>query len=373
MKVNIQPKEGLLFNAFLVMFVIHVTQTGVGLAGLPRIVYLEAEHDGWISVLLAGVLTGIILWVMFLLLREYESADLYGIQVDLFGKLFGRMLGVMYMVYLSSVFFDICMNYVEIVQAWIFSDMPTWVLSGVIISLAVYASLSGIRMVVGFSFISFLMTFWLILVLISPLKYSDPTHLFPIMNTGIKNIASGIYKTSFSIMGFELLLFVYPYIQEKKKALLYAELGNLYTTILFTVVTVVCITFFAGESLKRTIWPVLSLFKIVRLPNLERFEFIAVSFWLLIILPNLCSYLWAASKGFTRLFNIKQSKGIYIIAGLAWLGNFFIKARYQMNLITDYIGEAGFFLAICYPAILYAVVVIKKKLKKRRQQNEKAG
>ena len=62
-------------------------------------------------------------------------------------------------------------------------------------------------------------------------------------------------------------------------------------------ITMISITFFAENGLARTIWPVLSMFKIVRLPNLERFEFIAVSFWMLIILPNMCCYLWAASEG----------------------------------------------------------------------------
>ncbi|WML47834.1 GerAB/ArcD/ProY family transporter [Neobacillus sp. PS3-34] len=373
MKVDLHPKEGLLFNAFLVMFVIHVTQTGVGIVGLPRVVFLKSGHDGWISVLLAGIATGIVLWLMILMLRQYKNADLYGIQVDVFGNFIGKALGVLYMLYLTSTFFVIVMNYIEIVQAWVFPDMPTWMLSASLIFLTVYAVLGGIRVVVGISFLSFLATIWLIFILAVPLKYSDPTHIFPIWNTSYKNILMGIYKTSFSIIGFEMILFIYPYIKEKKKALLYSEIGNLYTTILFTIITFVAMIFFSEESLKRTIWPVLSMFKIVRLPNLERFEFIAVSFWMLIILPNLCAYLWAASKGFSRLFNIKQKKGIYILAFLSWGGTFFIKARYQMNLTTDYVGIIGFYAAFCYPILLSVIVLIKKWWGRRKHANAQNG
>ncbi|MDP4171762.1 MAG: GerAB/ArcD/ProY family transporter [Bacillota bacterium] len=373
MKVDVLPKDSLLFNAFFLMFIIHVTQTGVGIVGLPRIVYLEAGHDGWISVFFAGIMTGIVLWFMFLMLQQYENADLYGIQVDVLGGFFGRFLGVVYMIYLSATFYDIFMNYVEIVQAWVFPDLPTWQLAGVLIFLTVYGVLGGIRIVVGVSFLSFLATFWLTAILAVPMKYIDLTHIFPIWNTNFKHILMGVYKTSFSIIGFELLLFVYPYVRNKKRALRYAQIGNLYTTILYTGVTFVSMTFFAEESLKRTIWPVLSMFKIVRLPNLERFEFIAVSFWMLIILPNLCAYLWAASKGFTRLFNIKQKKGIYIIAILSWGCSFLIHSRYQMNSITDYIGKIGFFLTICYPVILSVIVLIKKWLSRRKQENGQTG
>ena len=94
MKVNLHPKEGLLVNAFLVMFFINATQTGVGIVGLPRIVYLAAKHDAWISVFLGGVLISFVLAMMVLMLKKYDSADLYGIQVDVFGKWLGNAMNI---------------------------------------------------------------------------------------------------------------------------------------------------------------------------------------------------------------------------------------------------------------------------------------
>ena len=54
------------------------------------------------------------------------------------------------------------------------------------------------------------------------------------------------------------------------------------------------------------------MFKIVRLPNLERFEFIAVSFWMLVILPNMCFYLWALQRVLENI-KMKAKRGIWII------------------------------------------------------------
>jgi spore germination protein (amino acid permease) len=367
MKVNLQPKESIMFNAFLLFFIIHGVQTGVGLVGLPRIVYLEVMHDGWIAVFLAGVITAIVLWFMIMMLRQYDSADLYGIHVDVFGKWVGNFLSIIYMIYLSASFFVISTNYVEIVQVWIFPNLPSWQLALVLILLSVYAVFGGIRVLVGVAFLSVIGTAWLALMLIVPIRYVDTTHVFPIMNTDILSLLKGIKSTTLSVMGFELILFIYPFIKEKKKVMLYAQLGNLYTTLLFTIVTLVAIMFFASDSLEKIIWPVLSMFKIVRLPNLERFEFIAVSFWMLIILPNMCLYLWAASKGFSRILHRKQKWGILIIALLTFIGSFFIKIRYQMNIVTDVVAQAGFLLAICYPVLLSVIVYIKKKLVRRKK------
>ncbi|MFP5107636.1 GerAB/ArcD/ProY family transporter [Neobacillus sp. C211] len=373
MKVNLQPKEGLLINAFLIMFFIHASQTGVGIVGLPRIVYLAAKHDAWISVFLGGILSAVVLAMMVLMLKKYDSADLYGIQVDIFGKWLGNAMNIFYMIYMSLSFFVIHMNYIEIVQVWIFPDLPTWQLSLALILLTIYAVNGGIRIIVGVAFISVIGTVWMIFILIVPMQYADPKNLLPLLNTDLRHIINGVFKTSFSLMGFELLMFLYPYVKDKKKIFLYSQIGNLYTTILFTSITMVCITFFAENGLARTIWPVLSMFKIVRLPNLERFEFIAVSFWMLVILPNMCSYLWAASKGFSRIINWKQKKGIWIIGILVWGGSFFIKARYQMNELTDFVSHLGFLSAFCYPILLSLLVLVKKWFLRRKKTNAEAS
>ncbi|MFK9093330.1 GerAB/ArcD/ProY family transporter [Bacillus salipaludis] len=369
MKVNLHPKESLLFNAFLLMFIIHSVQSGVGVIGLPRVVFLDAKHDAWIAVFLAGVLTSVILWFMIMMLKQYDSADLYGIHVDVFGKWLGNFLSFIYMIYLTSCFFIIIMNYVEIVQVWIFPNLPTWQLALVLILLAVYAVYGGIRAIVGVSFLSVTGTIWLMLVIFVPLRYIDITHMFPILNIDLKHMIKGIKSTTFSIMGFEILMFVYPFVKEKRRALLYVQIGNLFTTLTFTLVTLISVLFFAEDSLSKVIWPVISMLKIVRLPNLERFEFIAVSFWMLVILPNMCFYLWAASKGFNRIIKRTQKMGIWIIAGLAFGATFFIKARYQMNLVTDLIAKAGFYAAFCYPVILSMIVYVKKWLYRRKKSH----
>jgi len=373
MKVNLHPKEGLLFSAFLLIFIVNAVQAGVGMAGLPRIVYLDALHDAWIAVFLAGIVTAIILWFIITMLSQYDSADLYGIHVDVFGKWFGNFLSIIYMIYMSASFFVIFMNYIEIVQVWIFPRLPNWPLSVVLILLAIYAVYGGIRVIVGVAFLSVVGTIWLLIVILIPIRYGDFTHLFPIMNVHLTQIAKAMHSTTLSMMGFELIMFIYPFVKEKQKTMFYAQIGNLITTLIFTGVTIVSIVFFASVSLEKTIWPIISMFKVVRLPNLERFEFIAVSFWMLVILPNLCFYLWAASKGVSRIFNRKQKTGIWLIAILSFSFSFFFNARYQMNMATDLVAKTGFFAAFCYPVVLSIIVLMKKKLLRRKKNDAQAS
>jgi spore germination protein AB len=366
MKINVDPPKALMFNSFFIMFVIHVAQTGVGIAGLPRVVFIEAGYDAWISVLLSVFVVATSTICIILLLKNYDSADLFGIHRDIFGKWIGSFLSIIYMGYLFVIAYLVIMHYTEMVQAWIFPQMPTWLLSGLLIFLAVYAVLGGVRILVGVCFITFILTAWLVFILSVPLQYMDYTHFFPIWNHSLKEIGMGVYKTSFSVIGFELLLFFYPYIKDKKKVMKYSLFGIGYTTLLYFVVTFVSIGFFSETVLERTIWPVLSMFKIVRIPNLERFEFIAVSYWMLIVLPNICLYFWAATRGIKRVFGFKQRKMIYLFAVVIWLGNFFIDQRVEMNTFTNRVATFSFGLTFVYPIVLLVLVFGKKIFKKQK-------
>ena len=366
MEINVNPKERLMFNAFLMMFVLHTAQTGVGIAGLPRIIFMEAKKDAWISVILAGILVSIVLFLMIKILETYESADLYGIHMDLYGNWVSKVFNILYIGFYLSVTYVILMNYIEMVQAWIFPKMPTWLLMGLLLFLLVYGVMGGIRVVVGIAFLGLILAFWLLFMIYTPIKFMDFNHLQPVLTSSPKELLMGVYKSSFTIIGFDLVLFLYPYVKEKKKVLKYALIGTGYSTFLFTLVTVVCIGFFSEDALLKTIWPVLSMFKILRIPNLERFEFIAVSFWMMVILPNICLYFWVASRGMKRVFRFSQKKAIYLFAILLWVFSLLVKDRMTMNTITDKVGSASFILTFVYPSFLFILIKLKYLGKKKK-------
>ncbi|MCA1062910.1 GerAB/ArcD/ProY family transporter [Rossellomorea sp. AcN35-11] len=366
MDINLNPNRQLMVNAFLVMFVLHSAQTGVGIAGLPRVVFVEANRDAWISIIIAGVVVSIVVTIMVKMLETYNSADLYGIHMDLYGKWVSKAFNILYIGYYLCVTYVILMNYIEMVQAWIFPKMPTWLLMGLLIFLMVYGVLGGVRVVVGVAFLGVIFSFWLLFMFYTPVKNIDITHLLPVWTSSYKEIMMGVYKSSFTLVGFELLLFIYPYIKEKEKVLKYSLIGVGYSTLLFTFVTVISIGFFSEDALEKTIWPVLSMFKIVRIPNLERFEFIAVSFWMLVILPNICLYFWACSRGMKRVFNFSQKKAIYIFAILLWILSLFVSDRLTMNTITDKVGTISFILSFVYPCFLFLLVKLKYFVKRKK-------
>ncbi|MFC0523355.1 GerAB/ArcD/ProY family transporter [Pontibacillus salicampi] len=364
---NIKPNAQI--TAFYLFFVIHTLQIGAGLMGVPQIIYKEAKNSAWISVLIAGVFLHVTIIVMLYILRQYENGDLFMIQKDIFGKYISLLLGSIYLAYIFTVTSSVILNYTEVVQVFIFPNMPTFQITFFLLFLALYAILGGFRVVVGVAYIFFLSTIWMVIALYEPIKLINLDLYFPILQASPQELMAGAYKTTFSVLGLEILFFVYPFITNKEKAPLAAHLAVLLTTILTFLVTFVSIGYFSGPQLEEQIWPTLAMFKIIQLSILERFDFLAVALWMFVVLPNIVLFTWLVSYGAKRLYHVKQKHALFVIVILLYIFVNLFEYRMSVNTLTDITAQVGFYTVFVYPFLLAILVTVKKWIAKGRNSS----
>jgi spore germination protein (amino acid permease) len=362
MKVQYQPKPPFLLSTFLVIFIIHAIQVGIGIHGFQRIIFMAAKQDAWISVLIAGFATHIVVFVMIKTLQIYGSTDIFGIHHDVYGKWLGKIFNSIYILYCLWVALIILKNYIEILQTWVFPTVPVWLFSFSILLLVIYGVTGGIRMIVGVCFFSITLSLWMLGFLGYPLRFAHLDQLLPVMESNVITILKGAHKMTLTIIGFEILYVIYPYMEKKEKLQKYAHIGIAVTTIVYLILMLVALIYFSPGQLESTIWPTLSLFKIVRLPFIERTEFVAVTFWLLIILPNLMLYMWAAVRGVKRTFRINTKGVLLVFTTVIFVSSLFINTRVKINSFNDFFASVAFYLTFCYPLVLYAFALLKKKM-----------
>ncbi|KMJ59660.1 spore gernimation protein [Bacillus sp. LL01] len=366
METPTKSNKSVLFSAYLIFFIVHTNQTGVGIAGVQRVIFNEARQDAWISIIISYIGMTSVVAAMCYILKSFGNKDLFEIHTILFGKVLGTVLNMVIVVYLLAGLLSIIMNYTEIIQAWIFPDLETWAITAILLLITMYGVYGGIKTIVGVSFLGFFLTIWLVFMLVVPIRYIDWINFLPIMEASPKELFKGAFKTSFTVLGLEMLYFTYPYVRNKEKVHKYAQLGVFFTFVLIFAVTIVAIGYYSGEQLEKTIWATLSMFKIVQFPNLERFEFLAVSLWLVIILPNTLFMLWAASKGLKKIFHVQQKLFVIICSGIILGCSFFFKKRIFINELVDKVGWFGLYVIFIYSLLLCMVVFIRNRLKARR-------
>ncbi|MEK5037622.1 GerAB/ArcD/ProY family transporter [Sporosarcina sp. FSL K6-3457] len=370
MKSSIQLSPTDTINAFLLFFIVQSVQIGVGLHGFQRIIYGDAKQDAWISVLLAGLATHIIAFFMIKTLQIYGSNDLYGIHQDVFGKWMGNFFNILYIMYCSGAFFTVLRNYIEVVQTWVFPDLGTWFLAGTLLLIVIYTFTGGLRVIVGISFFSIVLVIWLFPLLAAPLKFMEPRNLLPVFEANMSEILKGIKSMTFTIIGFEIIYVIYPFVKDKENAKKHIHLGLFVTTLIYLAAMLVSLTYFSGEQLTKTIWATLSLFSIVKLPFIERVEYIVVCFWMLLILPNLCLFVWSAFRGIRRMVRISANKFVWIFSLIVFIISLTFKTRTQINTFNDYFNQVAFYIVFVYPIMLYVIAAIKNKFKSHKEQSE---
>ncbi|MBR8644781.1 GerAB/ArcD/ProY family transporter [[Brevibacterium] frigoritolerans] len=98
------------------------------------------------------------------------------------------------------------------------------------------------------------------------------------------------------MLGFEMILMYYPFIKNAERSQKYAHGGVVLTTLLSLLLYFVSIVFYSQKQLTLTLWPTLTLTSIIELPLIQRFEYITVSWWTIIIIP-IWSFLYGLPAG----------------------------------------------------------------------------
>ncbi|GAE35880.1 GerAB/ArcD/ProY family transporter [Halalkalibacter akibai] len=361
-------KEQFLVSGFLTFFLINGMQVGVGILSFQRNIVKTAGYDGWISVLVAGVAVHIIVACIYLLLKRTDG-DLVTIHQKLFGKWVGNVLSLFVCFYFIALATTVLRAYIEIVQVWMFPDLPTWSIAIVAALFFYYVVSGGFRTVVGLTFIGVIIPVLLTPMLLLPLEYAQFINILPIAKHSLTEIALGAKETTLSFIGFELLLLYYPFLKNRKLTQKWAQLGVFSTNFSYTILMVISLAFYSEEQLNKTIWATLTLFKVVQLPFMERFEYIGISMWMFLIAPNIALALWGASRCAKRAFTMNQRLALVVALAIMTITVIFLPTRQEVNLFSNWVGEVGFYFVFVYIPflVLLQIIVLKIRSGKREQ------
>ncbi len=351
-------------SPFLPLYVIMAMQIGIGVLGFQRVVAKDAGNDAWISVLGAGLIIHVIVWVMYKICETVQG-DVLTANVYVFGKIAGKALNSFFIFYYILTCAGVLSGLIEIIKVWMFPELNTFVFASVYLLLAVYIINGGLRTVAGMAFFSLVLPAYLLLVFGLAVKHADFTNLLPVFDHTLIDMIKSGYRMSLTYLGYDVLLFIYPFIKEPQKSKKWAHLGVFITTVLYTVLAILTFAYFSGGLLEKSIWPTLEMWKIVQLPFIERFEYIGIANWAIIIIPNVAISLWVASRVTKQVFHLKQRKGV-IVAALLCLGiMMFLNSRERINMVLDLTASLSFAVSYLFIPFLYLSVLIAKKVKKK--------
>ncbi|MBM6617046.1 GerAB/ArcD/ProY family transporter [Bacillus suaedaesalsae] len=357
--------ETSLVSSFLVFYLVHSMQIGVGILGFQRIVAKTSGNDAWIAILVAGIGIHVLIWMIYKIFAT-QHGDITDVHRAIFGKWIGGALSSLIIIYCILLGITLLRTYIEIIQVWVFPEFNAMIFSVFFLALVFYIINGGFRAVTGIAFFGVVLPFYIVLAFLFPIKFSFFQNLFPILDHSIKDIAMAAKGSTLSFIGFEMLLIYYPFIKDAGKSQKWAHMGNVLTILLYLIAMIVSIGFFSQEQLERNIWATISMLKIAELPFVERIEYIAISSWILIILPNICIALWGASRVAKRVFNKRQRVFLLLFLAITALLTTYIDTRTQIDMLNNITAQIGFYFIYGYIPFLFVISIIRSKWKEKK-------
>jgi spore germination protein (amino acid permease) len=366
LKVNVEKHFQV--SAFFTFFLIHSSQTGVGILNFQNQVIKGAEQDAWISLIITGVITHIILYIIFKLLDE-ENNDLVAAHHYCFGKTMGNILSVLAMIYFWLASLTVLRAYIEVIQIWVYPTIKTWQLCFVFGLTFYYLIKSGFRTLTGFSFWGVVLPSFLFFLIYFPMKHTNYIYLLPAFSHSLSELFLSSKAYSLLFLGFEWIVMYYPFIRRNsnsKNISKWAYFGNLYTIIVYLIVTLISFLYFNQEVLQHLPWATLMMVKIVHFSFLERFEYAFIFIWLLVVISPICISLWACTRIIKRAFSISPKTSLKLLLLAEMIAAISLQEFKSIDHLINLTSNIGIGFVYVYLPLLLIIKLIKNNFIKNR-------
>jgi len=349
-------------SPFFAFILIHSAQTGIGMLGFQNKVAGSVGYDAWIVCILSGISINIIIFLIYKMLKDKN--DLINLHNHSFGSFIGTILTLAFSTYLILSALIVFRTYLDILQIWVFPTFATWYLGLFFIIAIYYTVVSGFRVVTGICFWGIVIPGLLLFTIGFPLKYSTLGNIMPIFDHSLTSMVKGIKDLTLNFMGFESILIYYPFIKKPDKSHKWAQIGSIFTMVSYAVIMVISYMYFNEEQMLHALWATLNMTKIISFPILERFEYIVIFTWFLVVLPTVCLPVWSVGRSLEILFNVKPKNSLLIVSIIIYSSVFFIKGRISINMLNQLVGTLGLYFIYIYIPFLFVINYIKSKIQR---------
>jgi spore germination protein (amino acid permease) len=346
------------------VFMIIQAQIGVGILSLPHDVALVAKQDGWISTLLAGVISQMIILIIWGLCRRFPSLSLYQILPKLLGNMFGKLITLSYSLYFMVTGSLVLARYSDIIDKWILPRTPNWITMVLVLITCIYIVGAGITSIARFYVLVSPILFLLIVLISYSMKDANFLYIFPIGGNDALTIVKGTKEAAFSMLGFELFLFIHPFVQSSgKEKLKSITTANIFVTSYYTFLVFASLVYFeTSTDIALTPEPLLYMIKAYSFQVLERTDLFFLSLWLIVVTTSIANWIFLSAMGLSSLVKKKKYTtflpfvaGIYLI--LALLAD---KER-DFESFNKFLGPSHYIFIAVIPLLLFILSLVLSK------------
>lgn len=350
-------KEDSISNTQLTFMIIQ-SQIGVGILSLPHDVSLVSKNDGWISTLIAGLIVQVVIFVIWGLCRRFPSLTIFEIIPHLLGKGLGKVLILSYTVYCTVAGSLVLARYSQIINVWILQRTPNWILLFSMLVVCVYLIKDNVRSMARFYVLVTPLLLILFGLITYTLKDANFLYIFPIGQTDILTMIKGAKESMFSMLGFEFMLILYPYVQASgARKLMAISTANIFVTLFYTYMVFASLVYFeTRQDIYLTPQPLLYMIKAYSFQIIERTDLFFLSIWIISVATSIASWLFLSSNGLKYLLGRENHAPLLpYIGGGVFATALLANDEKALQKFNDYLEPAHYIFIAIIPLFLLLI------------------
>lgn len=345
---------------------------GVSIFSQSRLLVKETGTLAWVVVLLAAFLAFLCAMIIYRIIVNNDYATVDVILENSFGKILGKIVGILFALYGLYTLSSGLRAFVEVVKICLLPNTSTELIMIILILTGVYLVRGGIRCIVSFNEVCFWIMFIPIICMFFSLKQADLTNIFPLIPDSNFNLLKGINASIFAFAGFEILFFLMPYINDRKNAKKNIGIGFIIIGITYSITIFLTIALFSKKQTAKLLWPTLTLIRSINVPGtfLERWEGVVMVFWIIFYYTTFINIYYFSGDIVRGIFKLKEVRlTVPITSALVY-----IFAMYPQNILEVNKSEEIIIPIISYTFLvgLPLILLFMSKIKQKKvQSNEK--
>lgn len=348
--------------------IVYMMQSGVILFALPRLVAEAFGTNGWIAIIGISAIAIINLYLINLVYKKGNGRSVFVIAEEVLPKWSLVPLYSFIIINFSLLAVLIAKNYVLLIQLTMFPNLNPDILLVYVLIVAVFFLSKGIYNISKITLVFFFFTIWTLVLLFLIFPEFSFTRLTPFFfENATDPIGKGV-EVYTAFLGYELVLFLMPYVQNDHRFGRAIIVGHLFTTLVYLSVCFVAMGFYSFEQLSNILYPTHALLKYMQTPLIERIENSVFAVFFLKIIVTVVFYYWAALQTAERMFPKINGKWLLL---LLIVGSFMValmtSVQREVNAVFNYLTHPQIIFSFLFPLFLLLLLWVKN-LKTRREK-----
>ncbi|OFW78127.1 MAG: hypothetical protein A2201_05065 [Alicyclobacillus sp. RIFOXYA1_FULL_53_8] len=328
----------------------------------------QAHQDAWMSLLLAGVIGGLVAFVSGRLSVLYPGQSLVTISETILGKWLGKAIVIPYFVMWYSVIGIILRQACSFLHIALFQQTPMWVLMSVLSLLIIYVTYAGgIEAIARISeVVGPIILFTLLVVVLLNLNNVNLHNLLPVYtDSGWLNIVKGSFAPASFFGESVMLTMLLPFLSSPQSGIPKALWAILISDLILVFAMVSVIATFSILSSKM-LYPFFDMTRFISvLDFIQNVDVFVVIVWILSVFVKLSMYLFISSYGTAQWLHLKTWRSpIWFIVPVSFV--FGVAFRNAVTASVDYPQKywIPFVLPVnmlAIPLLLWFVGLLRKR------------